>query len=371
MQGGLTFKEYREKVPITQVAESLGYQVNLKKGRKRLEYKHPDGDTVIISNPNNSARQLYFNRDGSIDRGSVIDFVANRLTRFNEHYQSVAEGINKVLSRLASEPQVFKPSFPVLKPKPFSESRYESLPVTVGKLHYLTRARGLDRETVKLFMPYVRLVKDLQKEPAKAFVNIAFPLTRPGAADIVGYDLRNYGFKSVAAGSDRQQGLWIADFAGDPAHTRYVFFGENPIDAMSFYQLHRHRIDIHSAVFIAFGGGIAKAQLQLALQRWPHAAKHSLFDNDYQGRVYDIVLASAMSGKEASFKKENDSLQFTVNGKRFELATHRLSLSVFERHAGFRSGLHVHKARGAKDFNDLLTPAEKSRAVGYGTASSK
>ncbi|WP_276499849.1 DUF3991 domain-containing protein [Pontibacter litorisediminis] len=363
MEGKPTFKEFREKVPIIQVAESLGYKVDLRKGKRRLEYKHPDGDTVIISNPNNSARQLYFNRDGSIDRGSVIDFVANRLTRFNEHYQSVTEGVNKVLSRFANEPQTFKPSFPTPKPKAFSQSRYESLPLTVGKLHYLTKARGLYRETVKLFMPYIRLVKDSQKEPAKAYANIAFPLTKPGSTAIVGYDLRNYGFKSVAAGSDRQQGSWIADFAGDPARTRNVFFGENPIDVMSFYQLHKHRIDINSSVFIAFGGGIAKAQLQLALRHWPQAAKHSLFDNDYQGKVYDILLATAMSGKEYSFKKGNDSLLFKVNGKSFELATDRLSLSAFERQAGVRSGLHVHKAKGVKDFNDLLTPEVKKRVL--------
>ena len=362
----MTFREYREKVSIMQAAESLGYAVDLRKGRRSLEYKHPDGDTVIIHNPRDPARQLYFNRDGSTDRGSVIDFVASRLHRFNESYSSPVEGINKVLSRLASEPQNYKAAFTPPPPKTFDEGRYEAQPLSAGRLHYLIKERGLERETVEKFLPFIRLVKDTAKGPEKAYANIAFPLTKPGADAVIGYDLRNYGFRSVAAGSDRQSGMWIADFAGSPARTRNVFFGENPIDIMSFYQLRRRELDMASAVFISFGGGIARNQIRLALEHWPQAAKRTLFDNDYQGRVYDIVLATAIAGKESSFRKESDSLHFTVSEKKFEIPVSKLSLSTFERESGIRSGLHVHKASGAKDFNDLIHPPtaqKKSVAV--------
>ncbi|MHA6250074.1 DUF3991 domain-containing protein [Pontibacter sp. CAU 1760] len=362
----MTFREYREKVPITQAAESLGYVVDLRKGRRSLEYRHPDGDTVIINNPRDPGRQLYFNRDGSSDRGSVIDFVRNRLHRFKECYVSEAEGINKVLARLASEPQTLKPAFTPPPPKAFDAGRYAPQPLSAGKLHYLTKERGLERETVEKFLPFIHLVKDTAKDPDKAYANIAFPLTKPGTDATIGYDLRNYGFRSVAAGSDRQSGMWIADFAGSPARTRNVFFGENPIDAMSFYQLRRREMDMESAVFVSFGGGIARNQIRLALEHWPQAAKRTLFDNDYQGRVYDIVLATAIAGKESSFRKEADSLQFTVGDRKFELPVSKLSLSAFERESGIRSGLHVHKASGVKDFNDLIRPSnaqKKSVAV--------
>lgn len=349
-----------------QAAEALGYVVDLRKGRSRLEYRHPDGDTVIINNPQEPARQMYFNRDGSVDRGSVIDFVANRLGRFNESYQSETEGVNKVLSRLVSEPQAFKPHLTPPEPKPFVAARYEQLPVSVSRLQYLTRGRGLDRGTVEKFLPYIRLVKDTSKAPEKAYANIAFPLTKLGSQAIVGYDLRNYGFKSVVAGSDRKSGMWIADFARDPARTRNVFFGENPIDIMSFYQLNRMNIDMGTAAFISFGGGISRNQVRLALEHWPRSEKNTLFDNDYQGRVYDIVLAAAIAGKDVSFRKESDSLQFMANGRKFEIPVPKLKLSSFERESGIRSGLHVHKARGMKDFNDILRSSNapsKSLAV--------
>lgn len=351
-------------MPIIQVAEALGYVVNLKKGRRRLEYKHPDGDTVIINNPNDSAKQLYFNRNGSVDRGSVVDFVANRLYRFNESYQSDTEGINKVLARFAGEPYTFKPVFMPAPAKPFVEGRYEVMPLSVAKLHYLTKERGLSWETVEKFLPFIRLVKDTHKEPSQQFPNIAFPLTRPGASDIVGYDLRNYGFKRVAPGSDRQSGMWIADFAGDPARTRNVYFGENPIDMMSFYQLKRKELDIGSSAFVSFGGGISRNQIRLALEHWPQAAKNTLFDNDYQGKVYDITLAAAISGKESSFRKEGDDLLFKANGRNFTIHATKLNLSVFERESGIRSGLHVHKSRGVKDFNEIIrSPAHEKQSL--------
>lgn len=349
-----------------QVAESLGYIADMRKGRSRLEYRHPDGDTVIINNPQEPARQMYFNRDGSIDRGSVIDFVASRLGRFSESYQSEAEGVNKVLSRFASEPQTYKPSFTPPEPKTFVAARYEQLPVSVGGLHYLIKERGIDRETVERFLPFIQMVKDTGRAPAKSYANIAFPLTRPGSEAVVGYDLRNYGFKSVASGSDRQHGMWIADFVKKPVCTRNVFFGENPIDIMSFYQLKRKQLDLESAAFVSFGGGISRNQVRLALEHWPQAAKHTLFDNDYQGRVYDIVLASAISGKETAFRKEADGLIFTANDKKFEIPVSKLSLRAFEHASGIKSGLHAHKAKGVKDFNDIIHPdnaPKKSQAV--------
>jgi hypothetical protein len=130
---------------------------------------------------------------------------------------------------------------------------------------------------------------------------------------------------------------------------------------MSFYQLKRRELDLESAVFVSFGGGIARNQIRLSLEHWPQAAKHTLFDNDYQGRVYDIVLAAAVSGKQTSFRKEPDSLIFTANDKKFEIPVNKLSLNSFERESGIRSGLHVHKARGAKDFNDLIHPSNAAK----------
>lgn len=355
----MTFQEYREKVPITSVAESLGYQVNLKKGRVTLEFKHPDGDTVLID----PTKKLYYNRNGTKDRGDIIEFVKNRLDKFNVSYEHPINGVNKVLQAYANEPQRISVKFVGPVPVEFDASRYEAPKASVFKLHYLIQERGLDMDTVKLFSPYIHLVKDTKASTGRPYENIGFPLTKPGSEIIVGWDLRNYGFKGVAAGSNRQGGMWIADFVGKPERTRNVIFGENPIDLMSFYQLNKHKLDLDNAAFVSFGGGISKSQMQGALKYWAEVKKHTAFDNDYQGKMYDIAMAIHVTDKNVPLpQKLADSLLFKVDEKSFEIPMDKVSLASFEKASGIRSGITVHKAigesngRAFKDFNDIIHP---------------
>lgn len=362
-----TFQEYRDKVPITTVAESIGYVVDLKKGKKTLEFKHPDGDTILID----PVRKMYFNRDGTTDRGDVVEFVKNRLDRFNVSYNNETHGINQVLQTFANEPQKIQTTqakFIAPEPKIFDSSRYEVNKASIFKLHYLIKERGLEIDTVKRFLPFISLVKDTQLKGEKSYENIGFALTKPGSKDVVGWDLRNYAFKGVAAGSDRQNGMWIADFVGSPARTRNVIFGETPIDLMSFYQLNKNKLDLDNAAFVSFGGGIAKSQMQTALSYWSDAKKHTAFDNDYQGKMYDIALAVHVSKKDVPLPvKKDDSLLFNANGKQFEIPVDKISLFAFEAASGIRSNVVVHKATGEangrsfKDFNDILHPRNQTR----------
>jgi hypothetical protein len=361
----MTFQDYRENVPITAVAESLGYRVDLKKGRVTLEFKHPDGDTVLID----PARKLYYNRNGTQDRGDVIAFVKNRLDKFNVSYEHPINGVNKVLQTYANESPCIPIKYNPPAPIEFDTSRYEAPKASVFKLHYLIQERGLDMDTVKRFSPFIHLVKDTLKTTGRPYENIGFPLTKPGSELIVGWDLRNYGFKGVAAGSDRQNGMWIADFVGRPERTRNVIFGENPIDLMSFYQLYKHKLDLDNAAFVSFGGGIAKGQLQGAVRYWAEVKKHTAFDNDYQGKMYDIALAIHVTGKDVPLpQKLADSLLFKVEGKSFEIPVDKISLARFEKASGIRSNVTVHKATGGnrngipfKDFNDIIHPKNASQ----------
>lgn len=361
----MNFQQYREQIPISSVAESLGYQVDLRKGRNTLEFKHPDGDTILID----PAKKLYYNRDGTNDRGDLIVFVKNRLDKFNVSYEHPINGVNKVLQAYANEPQRIKIDYVAPVVKEFDAARYKAPKASFFKLHYLIQERGLDMETVKQFAPFIHLVTDTQKTTGRPYENIGFPLTRPGNETIVGWDLRNYGFKGVAASSDRQNGMWIADFVGKPERTRNVFFGENPIDLMSFYQLNKHKLDVDNAAFVSFGGGIAKSQLLGALKYWESAEKHTAFDNDYQGKMYDIAMAAHISGKNVPLpQKLTDSLLFKVDDKSFEIPMDKISLASFERASGIRSKVVVHKAigesngRAIKDFNDIIHPKNVPQA---------
>lgn len=93
---GQNLQYFKENVSILQVVEALGYQYNRRKGRNPLQYEHSKGDKVIISDKVNPMMQVYFTRNDYADHGTVVDFVKNRLTMFNVHYNSEWEGVLKV-----------------------------------------------------------------------------------------------------------------------------------------------------------------------------------------------------------------------------------------------------------------------------------
>ena len=94
----MNLQYFKEHVSIIQLVETLGYSPNRRKGRNPLQYEHPNGDKVIISNKVHPAYQVYFTRHNYTDHGTVVDFVKNRLPMFNVSYTSEWDGVVKVLS---------------------------------------------------------------------------------------------------------------------------------------------------------------------------------------------------------------------------------------------------------------------------------
>ncbi|MDZ7604399.1 MAG: hypothetical protein U5K79_02170 [Cyclobacteriaceae bacterium] len=80
-----SFQYLKENVPIVKVVEALGYTYNRKKGRHPLQYEHPDGDKVIISNKVHPAYQVYFTRHNYTDHGTVVDFVSSNAKEREAH----------------------------------------------------------------------------------------------------------------------------------------------------------------------------------------------------------------------------------------------------------------------------------------------
>ena len=116
----MDFRTARGQVSIVQIAEYLGYIHNTSKGKIRLQYEHPNGDKVIISNPDDNNRQVYFNPDGSNDKGSVFDFIKNRLSDFkNISYRKDMDGVIQVLEQFINEPIYTLP--PILQREPYGQ----------------------------------------------------------------------------------------------------------------------------------------------------------------------------------------------------------------------------------------------------------
>lgn len=353
-----SFEEYKDRVPIVQVAEALGYILNKAAGRNPLEYKHPDHHTIVISNP--KGRQRYFTRHETDNKGSVVDFVKHRLTLFNEYYNREAEGINKVLASFAGVSNTI-PKTPVVlvqnEKKYFNLNDYKVSKPQAHDLLYLSGKRGLSVSTIQTFLPHIRLVQPTYSK--SCMVHIGFPYHIPGRAGQgqkepwVGFELINYLFKGHARGSDKSNGLWIADLPGMGGNTKNAYVAESAIDAMSFYQLFKQKFRLDESVFLSTGGYVTDKQIRNMLNAYPQTMIHTIFDNDLSGHLYDIRTACMKDNKILQIRKNGNKLYFDLDKQSIVLKEHLVSLTNFRKESGLRPEIRVHKPN-EKDFNEML-----------------
>ena len=349
-----SFEYYKDHVPIVQVAESLGYEFNRKAGRNPLEYKHPDHNTIVISNP--KGRQRYFTRHETENKGSVIDFVMHRLSMFNECYSSETEGINKVLASFAGVTFTSPSKRQWLsEKKAFNLNDFRLSTPESKDLLYLSNHRGINKATLETFIPHIQLVKAKHKPTT----DVGFPYKVPGRNEIVGFELVNYLFKGHARGSNKSEGLWMADLSGT-GFPPNVFIAESAIDAMSFYQLYKQKHQLDQAAFVSTGGYVTDRQLRNVIQNYSSSQIHTLFDNDISGHLYDIRAACMKANRNLSIHKDQNEFNFQLNNSSFSLPKEKVSLTNFRKESGLPSNIRVHKAK-EKDFNEMLTERAKQQ----------
>jgi Protein of unknown function (DUF3991)/Toprim-like len=351
----MDFRTARGQVSIVQVAEYLGYIYNKSKGKIRPQYEHPNGDKVIISNPDDNNRQIYFNRDGSNDKGSVIDFIKYRLSDFrNISYQKDMDGVNQVLKQFTNEP-IYKapPQYkaPKIEKSTFDITQFTITTPSVNQLDYLSN-RGLNEKTLTAFQKHITLVRDKQNG---TFSNIGFPY-KNDRGEVTGFELRNNDFKGHARGTDKEASVWIADFALLKESTRSVFLFESAIDAMSFYQLYNTQYDFKNSAFISFGGSVAPKQIDTVTKSYPNARFFSGFDNDYNGNMYDIMFEKRLNPNfEVEFKREDNQIIAVHKGVEYRFEKEAISLKAISEATNLKSMLYVTKPKGVhKDYNDML-----------------
>jgi hypothetical protein len=357
-----TFDEYKSKVSIIQVAEDLGYRLDKSKGRVSPTYKLYDGngkkvDEIVIKNPLNSSQQHYFDRNYT--GGDLISFVKNHINdfpQFNNHQNEYVR-LNQILGHYANIPYV-----PKVEPlerafsekQEFDKSRYTEVKPELKDLSYLTKERGLSPETVKEFLPFITKVKD--DEVKGNFVNVAFPYHVPGKNDVItNYELRNYGFKGMASGGDKSNSVWIATNAVDPALVKNAYFFESAIDAMSFYELNKGKVNLSDSALVSVGGYISKNQILNTLNHFSQARINTGFDNDINGKLYDIMTYGIAINKDIKISKQDDSYLFKWDDRELEMKKDNVSLSNFRQESGLKYKFgEVHKPNGGNDFNDVL-----------------
>jgi len=350
-----TFREYKNKVSILQIAENLGYKsVAGKSTKARPVLRDNNGDTIIIKNPTTPASQLYWNLGNSSEHGSVIDFVQNNINRFNVSGRNDIDKLNLILSQFAgiAYDNTKYMNNSIIVQKSFRDIDYKATIPDVSNLHYLINERKLSKETVKSFIPFIRLVEQ------NNYKNIAFPFVIADKDNIVkGYEMRNYGgFKSFSAGGDKINAAWIACFADSREAVKNLFFFESAIDAMSFYELKKNdKLDIENSVFVSTGGFPCAEQFANVINYYPEGANiFGCHDNDLAGNMYDILLACVKSNNTCIKNKLSDSVEFITNGEKFELKNENVNLKNFLLKAKLNSDVKLMKSFNCKDWNEAL-----------------
>lgn len=357
-----TFNDYKKEVSIAQVAEAIGFKFDKTKGKTQPVYKREDAngnkEEIVIKNPNDNLNQHYFDRN--YKGGDVVNFIKNHLNEFQNLTRNTNNDfvkINMVLSHFAKIPYTPKlETYTQTKSeKELQKDRYNEITPKIENLQYLIKERKLDQSTIERFLPFIKLIQDNQSKGN--YVNIAFPYQNSKSQEPANYEIRNHGYKGMAAGGDKETSTWIATNAENKALVKNVILSESAIDAMSFYELKKNYYKLANSAFISVGGYVSKGQVQDVINQFPNARINTAFDNDKNGRLYDIITYAVAIGKnDIRISKNENDYQFKWDNKSVTIPANELSLNRFKEESGLkhRFGTVFKPSGEAKDFNEQL-----------------
>jgi hypothetical protein len=237
-------------------------------------------------NPQSTANQGYFNPHDAKDKGTLINFVKNRIGSIFPFHNDKSEvgNINAVLYNYQKLPlpekNLFKADVNNLE-RDYSEKEFH-LPEGLSELKnmFYLNYRGIQSHTINdpLFKEKIFNVK------VSDYNNIGFPYFN-ASGEIVGFEIRNKQFKHVVEGSDRSIGIWHSNI---PNTLEAAILTESPIDALSYHQIKGKK----NSWYVSFGGSVTVGQVETVKiiiaqsKATPELKVISAVDNDEMGKIY-------------------------------------------------------------------------------------
>ena len=280
----ITFDELKYKVSIIQVAEDIGYRLKQKDGRTNPCYALYHGDRkideILIQHPTDTYRQRFCDRN--YNHGDVIEFVKLHIHAWPQfHHSNEAVRIGIILKHYAGITYIPQASVSFHEKEVFNPTRYITAPAKIEDCYFLINARKISVETIEKFLGHIVTIRDSMSK--KSITNIGFPYTVPGKSNTpTNYEIRNKGFKSMAAGGDASNSVWGV-FS---RIVENIFIFESAIDAMSFYELQQDKISFNHTALVSTGGGLSSRQIKNLLSAYNPTKITCCFDNDRQGCMY-------------------------------------------------------------------------------------
>jgi len=298
-----TFEEFRKEISIIDLARSIGYEQDVSKGDKWPVFVNKfNNEKIIIVNSKSSSNQGYWNPEKDLDKGTLINFVKNRLgVDFNKDSSlSDPANINKVLYTYLNIPipisREFIPFIKEIKTDAIVDFTTKNLTSSLIDNEYLLM-RNLDTEvlSLKIFSGKILNLKE------NHFVNIAFPFFDKNES-IVAIQKKNEKYDGFVAGSQRDHSIWHSNM---PEILNQIIITESVIDGLSYHQLK----PMQNVIYVATGGSISKGQINTILELRKKVQTSESFhyvsavDNDKTGIKYDALLTALLAPEKVIIDK--------------------------------------------------------------------
>ncbi|TDN39874.1 hypothetical protein A8B98_16925 [Hymenobacter sp. UV11] len=256
---------------------------------------------------------MYFNSQDDRDKGSVVDWMKNRVSTGRiagieqlpgrNLWQSVNDHFRAYLNLPEAErPKLTLPPISETAPGEKFHSIYTKDCRPLENTAYL-ESRGITKTTLENPQFAGRILNQLhtvQRDgmPAKTYVNTAFPAYHEGR--VVGLELKGEGFKGQAAESQFARSLWLSKLPEGKPPTHLVV-SESAIDTLSYAQMHPGERALYASTSGTLTANkIFEMKRLMGEERIP--AIKSAFDNDTQGHHFDTRLLAGFASEQNPMK---------------------------------------------------------------------
>lgn len=143
-------------------------------------------------------------------------------------------------------------------------------------------------------------------------------------------------------------------------HSPEVIITQSAMEAISWYYYHRHRYrDPCNLAFVSLGNLPCEEQISWLRRNFKKRKFTLVFGNHLLGRLTDICVATALSGKPAALRWQKEKISVSFDGRRQELSEAQYSLHAFEQAFGIRTGIRTSKpSRHSTYLAQLLADGE-------------
>jgi len=321
MEHDLTFQQIKERVELPEMLAHYGYQ--LKKGQNLGKGKWHvfEGDDTLVVFKGRGNDWMYFNAQDDRDKGSVVDWMRNRVSTGRivgieqKPGRNLWQSVNDHFREYLNLPESARPKLDLTPVTPMAQGErftniYTQNCRPLEDTSYL-ESRGITKTTLENPQFAGRILNQFhtaQKEgmPPITYVNTAFPARYEDR--VVALEVKGPNFKGQAADSDFSRSLWLSKQPEGKAATQLIV-SESAIDTLSYAQLNPN----DRAIYASTSGNLTQNKI-FEMKRVMEAEKlstvKSLFDNDTQGHHFDTRLLAGFASERNPMKvvRENKHL---------------------------------------------------------------